>query len=586
MSDTAESPSQQANVNKSALPDGFAQALDNVQVKPLTPLVVELDSGAAAVDVAQLTVDEDVVLRHSQDNTKAKFADGEVLPAMGKFLPDFEVMPGSSVDSANGRPEESRFSVPQSTELAQRISEILRTPEMSSPLSTDAMGVVGPAQGQMATQTQESATVLRTGESAMLKTALPAGMFKSVDAGLSPAINNSINPSISLGDGSQAPVKTDDHLASLQPAMRNTMQHLDNTLRGTVVQPETGGMAGTSKGATPGTAPEIAITQPISADLDKMRGSGVVQETLKAAVASGNNALVSGEDTRSPAKPDVLSRPGLPAQPMQSSTPNALSTAAITSGATLYAGPLTNEYREVQLAMARAANATPDPLNMSKNKDLNVMARVLPNQSLQRAAQVSLAPSGVRAINRVADLASAPDSSLSLEAAERASPTAPRTEPSALAALKPTVVAAPTSGGDAQVRGMDAEVREQIMRVMSRQALANGKLTLQLNPHELGILDIEFSTDKGEMQVAIVAREVATRDLLEASVARLRQSLQDAGVNVGQLDIRQDQDSNSSQQFRQSGGRSPQPGVVTTEQPADEVQSSSSRHDGDFDIYV
>jgi flagellar hook-length control protein FliK len=452
-------------------------------------------------------------------------------------------------------------------------------------LSAEVMGVVDPVQVQMAMQTHEAEALLRPGESAPLKAQLATGMFTFAD----PDLNPSINPSISPRDGSQAPVKTDDRLASQQPAMRNTMEGLDNALRAMVVQPETGVVAGMRKGATPGSAPDIASTQAGSAEVEKTRGSGVVQETLRAAVARGNNALVAGEDARSLANPDVLSRPVLPAKSAQvstSSTSNALSTAAITTGATLYAGPLTNQFREIQLEMARAANAAPDPLDSSTNKNMNGMARVLPNQSLQRAAQANLASSALPVVNRAADLASAPDSSLSLEAAERASPTAPRTEPSALAALKPTVVAAPTSGGDAQVRGMDAEVREQIMRVMSRAALAQGKLTLQLNPHELGSLDIEFSTDKGEMQVAIVAREVATRDLLEASVARLRQNLQDAGVNVGQLDIRQDQDSNPSQQFDQSGNQSRQAGVVTTEQAGDEVQISSSRHDGDFDIYV
>ncbi len=84
-------------------------------------------------------------------------------------------------------------------------------------------------------------------------------------------------------------------------------------------------------------------------------------------------------------------------------------------------------------------------------------------------------------------------------------------------------------------------LQDQIMRVITRQAVLQGKLQVQLNPRELGMVDIEFTHERsGEVQVAIVAREAATRDLLDAALPRLRQSLQEAGVALGQLNVQQE----------------------------------------------
>lgn len=548
---------QQANVNKSALANGFARALDDVQVKPLTPPLSKPEAGSALPDVSQPAVTENVVATGYLDNTNAKFADGEVLPPIGNVLPDLEAVQVSDAQGEYWRPEETWTQLAQLTELAQPTQEKLQPSEMSNPSSPDSMDYVVPVQVQMAAQIQKSDLPLSGDGAASLRSQLPAGMFMSADSDLKPK------------PGLNATLNRDDQSVASQSSMRNTMERLDTALRARVARPEAGLMAGTSTGAPTAPVPtalgsDVATTQSSPAELDKTRVSAVVQETLRAAVARGNNTLSPVEADRSPAISDILSKLGLPSKPVETKASNASSSAAMSTGAALNSNPVTSQYREVQVEMAR----------------------VLPHESMQRAALAGLSSPGLRAGNTAADLVKAADSSFSVEAPERTSATPSRPETPALAALKPTVVAAPTPGGEAQTRGMDAEVREQIMRVMSRQALAHGKLTLQLNPHELGSLDIEFSTDKGEMQVAIVARETSTRDLLEASVARLRQNLQDAGVNVGQLDIRQNSENNAGQQFRQSGNQSAQAGVVARDQSAEEAQILSARHDGDFDIYV
>jgi flagellar hook-length control protein FliK len=82
------------------------------------------------------------------------------------------------------------------------------------------------------------------------------------------------------------------------------------------------------------------------------------------------------------------------------------------------------------------------------------------------------------------------------------------------------------------------ELHEQFMRFTLRHAAQNGRFALQLQPQQLGVLDVEFTAERGELNVAIVARESATKEALEATLPRLRAALTDAGLNLGQVDVR------------------------------------------------
>lgn len=141
-----------------------------------------------------------------------------------------------------------------------------------------------------------------------------------------------------------------------------------------------------------------------------------------------------------------------------------------------------------------------------------------------------------------------------------------------------------TSQTSAQ-RGQADAVYDQVMRAVTRQALQQGKLNLQLTPRELGSVDIEFSTERGELQVAIVAREQATRDLLDQALPRLRQSLQDAGINLGEVEVRQEQ---NRQQHAGAERRQPtqpeNPAHPTDEQP--QTAASPKTSEGGLNIYV
>ncbi|MEE4283028.1 MAG: flagellar hook-length control protein FliK [Pseudomonadales bacterium] len=204
---------------------------------------------------------------------------------------------------------------------------------------------------------------------------------------------------------------------------------------------------------------------------------------------------------------------------------------------------------------------------------------------MQRHVEQHLTAQGSDTKRLQGEVIAALDARFSTESTDRPVATPARFDPST--SLLQKSVATPNPGApEVSSRQMDTAVQDQILRVMSRQALSQGRLTLQLNPHELGSLDIEFSTEKGEVQVAIMARETSTRDLLEASVARLRQSLQDVGVNVGQLDIRQGERQSSDQGARESMHQSMTAETSGPGAQAEEATTVQRRDDGGIHIYV
>ncbi|MCR9261272.1 MAG: flagellar hook-length control protein FliK [Pseudomonadaceae bacterium] len=204
---------------------------------------------------------------------------------------------------------------------------------------------------------------------------------------------------------------------------------------------------------------------------------------------------------------------------------------------------------------------------------------------MQRHVEQRLANQGNETKRQPLEAASVLDTRGSTESSDRTFAAQAKIEPATPGVTKQAGAPA-FSDSQMNSRQVDAAVQDQILRVMSRQALANGRLTLQLNPHELGSLDIEFSTEKGEVQVAILARESSTRDLLEASVARLRQSLQDGGVNVGQLDIRHGDRQGDERGARESMHQQRAADSSTPGSTHEEAAPASRIDQGGIHIYV
>ena len=94
-----------------------------------------------------------------------------------------------------------------------------------------------------------------------------------------------------------------------------------------------------------------------------------------------------------------------------------------------------------------------------------------------------------------------------------------------------------------------AEVVQQIVHhVEARIQNRSTEMHLQLNPKELGAIDIRMVSDPQGVSVTFSAEQPATGRLLETQLNQLHQSLTDTGVQIAGLNIGQ------HSQPRQEGG--------------------------------
>jgi flagellar hook-length control protein FliK len=108
-------------------------------------------------------------------------------------------------------------------------------------------------------------------------------------------------------------------------------------------------------------------------------------------------------------------------------------------------------------------------------------------------------------------------------------------------------VAGTGSGMEAKIRS--AEVIQQIVHhVEARIHNRSTVMHLQLNPKELGVIDVQMVSGPQGVSVTFSAEQPATGRLLETQLSQLHQSLTDAGVQISGLNIGQ------HGQPRQEGG--------------------------------
>jgi hypothetical protein len=97
---------------------------------------------------------------------------------------------------------------------------------------------------------------------------------------------------------------------------------------------------------------------------------------------------------------------------------------------------------------------------------------------------------------------------------------------------------APARSGDGLnhlVPGSLIDPVSQAVVTMSRGKISS--LNLELNPPELGKIDLQVSAEKGGTRIALVVDTPATGALLESHLSQLRKSLTDMGVNLLGLSI-------------------------------------------------
>ncbi len=91
-----------------------------------------------------------------------------------------------------------------------------------------------------------------------------------------------------------------------------------------------------------------------------------------------------------------------------------------------------------------------------------------------------------------------------------------------------------------QINAQAAEVAQQVIRHL-RSNINSGSTSmhLQLNPKELGAIDVQMVSSSEGLHVTFFAEQVQTGKLLESQLPQLRESLVDSGVQLSGLNISQ-----------------------------------------------
>ncbi len=128
-------------------------------------------------------------------------------------------------------------------------------------------------------------------------------------------------------------------------------------------------------------------------------------------------------------------------------------------------------------------------------------------------------------------------------------------------------------------------VGERIMRMVES---GNWDTEMELNPARLGTIRIRLSMEGSELQVAMSSQNAGVRDLLEVSMPRLRDGLNDSGIALANSTVDQElsQQSGDSQK-----GQEQQSETVASQSKhnGDEIVESSSQsssHDGELDTFA
>jgi flagellar hook-length control protein FliK len=94
------------------------------------------------------------------------------------------------------------------------------------------------------------------------------------------------------------------------------------------------------------------------------------------------------------------------------------------------------------------------------------------------------------------------------------------------------------------------------MKTLLRDGVREARL--QLHPAELGRLQVTVSTDGDQARVSFVADTQAARDAIEQSMPRLREMLEQNGMqlaqsDVGQRDLQSGREGSDAESFQQAG---------------------------------
>jgi len=128
-------------------------------------------------------------------------------------------------------------------------------------------------------------------------------------------------------------------------------------------------------------------------------------------------------------------------------------------------------------------------------------------------------------------------------------------------------------------------VGERIMRMVES---GNWDTEMELNPARLGTIRIRLSMEGSELQVAMSSQNAGVRELLEASMPRLRDGLSDSGIALANSTVDQElsQQSGGSQKEQEQQAEAVAVKVKDNSDDIVEQSAQQSSHDGELDTFA
>jgi flagellar hook-length control protein FliK len=133
--------------------------------------------------------------------------------------------------------------------------------------------------------------------------------------------------------------------------------------------------------------------------------------------------------------------------------------------------------------------------------------------------------------------------------------------------MQPATLSAASSGVAETLRStqrgvtdrLAADIAERALAAVERQvrisiAQGGGRATIDLDPAELGRIEVQLVRSGEEMTVSFKVQHAAVKDLIEASLGRLRDSLASAGLALTDTDVQTGQGQEQPRDSRDQAG--------------------------------
>lgn len=149
----------------------------------------------------------------------------------------------------------------------------------------------------------------------------------------------------------------------------------------------------------------------------------------------------------------------------------------------------------------------------------------------------------------------------------------------------PTLINEPDRVAGARTAEVIRQVTDQLEGLAKNP---RATLHIQLQPEELGRINLRLTTNANGLRVTMFADQAMTRDLLENNLSNLRSALADAGINLSSLNVSQDNHPGQGgyatwQTPTQTGhGKS----AFTPAEPSEEIQPATTLRTSAIDYRV